>query len=295
MNIVYDLVPETGMMRLKFKDSVINGFKDDTKIIFDKYILPMLAMNDKFVLTGSLSLKLLGFEPIDRVGDIDIGLLSPFTEEEWTTLKNFFGLMSTQSEMYNTDPTYAPKFDPNAHMWQFYKTWNESSPVNGPVGDELQREVGFKMDIFNDEMLRKKDIIEVYLGDFPVRLIHPSITYSYRMRYALDVRTSKTFKYWEQMMDRMKNAKSYYNMIRAIYKMIARVHEHNTTIEDNKEKLIRLRELIDRREEYADTFMDKVFKETIDPFTFIIEQEQEQWAVKANKNNDIKTVDKITL
>jgi hypothetical protein len=26
-----------------------------------------------------------------------------------------------------------------------------------------------------------------------------------------------------------------------------------------------------------------------------IEQEQEQWAVKANKNNDIKTVDKITL
>jgi hypothetical protein len=115
------------------------------------------------------------------------------------------------------------------------------------------------------------------------------------MRYALDVRTSKTFKYWEQMMDRMKNAKSYYNMIRAIYKMISRVHEHNTNIEDNKEKLIRLRALIDRREEYADSFMDKVFKETIDPFTFIIEQEQEQWAVKANKNNDIKTVSKITL
>jgi len=289
MNIVYDLVPETGMMRLKFKDSVINGFKDDTKIIFDKYILPMLAMNDKFVLTGSLSLKLLGFEPIDRVGDIDIGLLSPFTEEEWTTLKNFFGLQSTQSEMYNTDPTHAPKFDPNTHMWQFYKQWSE------PVDDELMRTIDFKIDIFNDEMLRKKDIIEVYLGDFPVRLVHPSITYSYRMRYALDVRTSKTFKYWEQMMDRMKNAKSYYNMIRAIYKMISRVHEHNANIEDNKEKLTRLRELINRREEYADSFMDRVFKETIDPFTFIIEQEQEQWAVRANKNNDIKTVDKITL
>jgi hypothetical protein len=289
MNIVYDLVPETGMMRLKFKDSVINGFKDDTKLIFDKYVLPMLAMNDKFVLTGSLSLKLLGFEPIDRVGDIDIGLLSPFTEEEWTTLKNFFGLQSTQSEMYNTDPTHAPKFDPNTHMWQFYKQWSE------PVDDELMRTIDFKIDIFNDEMLRKKDIIEVYLGDFPVRLVHPSITYSYRMRYALDVRTSKTFKYWEQMMDRMKNAKSYYNMIRAIYKMISRVHEHNANIEDNKEKLTRLRELINRREEYADSFMDRVFKETIDPFTFIIEQEQEQWAVKANKNNDIKTVDKITL
>jgi hypothetical protein len=278
MNIVYDLIPETGMMRLKFKDSVIDSFKDDTKLIFDKYVLPMLAMNDKFVLTGSLSLKLLGFEPIDRVGDIDIGLLSPFTEEEWTTLKNFFGLVSTQSEMYSTESTLAPKFNPDVHMWQFYKQWSE------PAGEELMKEVMFKMDIFNDEILRKKDVIEVYLGDFPVKLIHPSITYSYRMRYALDVRTSKTFKYWEQMMDRMKNAKSYYNMIRAIYKMIARVHEHNTTIEDNKEKLIRLRELIDRREEYADTFMDKVFKETIDPFTFILEKEAEEFTKQQNAN-----------
>lgn len=281
MNIVYDLIPETGMMRLKFKDSVIDGFKDDTKLIFDKYVLPMLAMNDKFVLTGSLSLKLLGFEPIDKIGDIDIGLLSPFTEEEWTTLKNFFGLQSNQYEMYNTDPTQAPKFNPDAHMWQFYKQWGE--PVDNP-GLELHREVTLKMDIFNDEMLRKKDIIEVYLGDFPVKLIHPSVTYSYRMRYALDVRTSKTFKYWEQMMDRMKNAKSYYNMIRAIYKMIARVHEHNANIEDNKEKLIRLRELINRREEYADTFMDRVFKETIDPFTFILEKEAEEFTKQRNTN-----------
>lgn len=274
MNIVYDLIPETGMMRLKFKDGIIDEFKDDTKTMLDRFVLPILAMNEKFVLTGSFSLKLLGLEPISRVGDFDFGLLSPFTEEEWNTLKNFYGLASTQSEMYGGLAENAPKFDPNAHMWQFYKAWGE------PVDGELHREVSFKMDIFNDEILRKKDVIEVYLDDFPVRLIHPSITYSYRMRYALDVRSSKTFKYWEQMVDRMKNAKAYYHQIRAIYKMIARIHEHNANVEDNKEKLLKLRALIDRREEYADAFMDKVFNETLDPFTLILEKENDQFTNK---------------
>jgi antitoxin component YwqK of YwqJK toxin-antitoxin module len=60
------------------------------KEIFEKYILPMLAMNDKFLLTGSLSLKLLGFEPIDEIGDFDLGLLSKFTEDDYHNLKSFF-------------------------------------------------------------------------------------------------------------------------------------------------------------------------------------------------------------
>jgi len=284
MNIIYDMSND-GIMRLKFKDNIVDSFQDDTKQILDKYVLPILAMNDKFVLTGSLSLKLLGFEPIDKVGDIDVGLLAPFTEEEWITLKNFFGLVSRQSKMYgHSENDYVDKkFDPNAHMWQFYKLWSE------PVDNELQKEITFKMDLFNDEILRKKDTIEVYLGDFPIRLIHPSITYSYRMRYALDVRTSKTFKYWEKMVDRMKNAKSYYNTIRAIYKMIARVYEHNTAVEGNSEKISKLRALIDRREQYADSFFEKIFEQTIDPFTFILEQEAEKFSAERAAQNQVKS------
>jgi hypothetical protein len=265
MNIIYDLIPETGMMRLKFKDDILDHFVDDeTKLILNKYILPILAMNDKFVLTGSLSLKLLGFEPIGKVGDIDIGLSASLTEEEWTTLKNFFGLVSSKSEMYNNDSKQTIKFDPNARIWQFYKEWNE------PAGGELMVQVSFKMDIFNDETLRKKDIIEVYLGDFPIKLIHPSITYSYRMRYALDVRSSVAFKYWERMESFMNNAKEYYLKIRVLYKMIARVYEHNTAMEGDKEKINRIRELVDRREQFADNFFDKIFKETIDPFNLLV-------------------------
>ena len=270
MNIVYDINPETGLMKLKFKDGLLSSLNEDNREAFDKYLLPLLAMNDKFVLTGSLSLKLLGFEPLDKVGDFDIGLTSAFTEEEFNTIKNFFGFFTSYGEKYGYEPD-KKGFDPNAHLWQFSKHWE----IN--VNEELSRSTEIKIDIFNDEMLRKKDTIEIYFGDFPVRLIHPSITYSYRMRYALDQRGSTTFKYWECMDHFMKNAKQYYLKIRAIYKMIARVHEHNANVEGNKEKIDRLRTLIDKRENNISEFFEQVFKETLDPFTLILDKEHEQF------------------
>lgn len=270
MNIIYDINPETGLMRLKFKDGLLNSLLDDNKEAFDKYLLPLLAMNDKFVLTGSLSLKLLGFEPLDRVGDFDIGLTSAFTEEEFNTIKNFFGFFTSYGEKYGYEPD-KKEFDPNAHLWQFSKRWEVS------VNEELSKSVEIKIDIFNDEMLRKKDIIEIWYDDFPIKLIHPSVTYSYRMRYALDQRGSTTFKYWERMDHFMKNAKHYYLKIRAIYKMIARVFEHNANVEGNKDKIARIRELADRRENNVSEFFEQVFKETLDPFTLILEKEHEQF------------------
>lgn len=270
MNIVYDINPETGMMRLKFKKDLLSSLNTDNREAFDKYLLPLLAMNDKFVLTGSLSLKLLGFEPLDKVGDFDIGLTSPFTEEEFHTIKNFFGFFTSYGEKYGYEPE-TRKFDPNAHLWQFGKHWSI------PEDETLQRQVEIKIDVFNDEMLRKKDIIEVWYDDFPIRMIHPSVTYSYRMRYALDQRGSTTFKYWEKMDNFMKNAKEYYLKIRAIYKMIARIHEHNANVEGNREKITKIRALADKRAHNMETFFEQVFKETLDPFTLTLEKEAENF------------------
>jgi len=275
MNIVYDINPKTGMMKLKFKDGLLDSLNEDNREAFDKYLLPLLAMNDKFVLTGSLSLKLLGFEPLDRVGDFDIGLTSAFTEEEFTTVKNFFGFFTSYGEKYGHEPD-KKEFDPNAHLWQFGKHWQKEY-----LDSDLARTIEIKIDIFNDEMLRKKDIIEIWYDDFPIRLIHPSVTYSYRMRYALDQRGSTTFKYWERMDHFMKNAKQYYLKIRAIYKMIARVFEHNANVEDNKDKIAKIRELADRRAYNMETFFEKVFNETLDPFTLVLEKEREQFIKQA--------------
>jgi len=255
-NIIYDINPDTGLMRLKFKKNLLDSLNSDNREAFEKYLLPLLAMNEKFVLTGSLSLKLLGFEPLDKVGDFDIGLTSAFTEEEFITVKNFFGFYTSYGERYGHEPD-KKEFDPNAHLWQFGKHWEVS------VDDTYNRTAEIKIDIFNDEMLRKKDIIEVWYDDFEVRLVHPSITLSYRMRYALDIRSSSTYKYWERMKKFMDDAKSYYHHVRKVSKMIERVYEHNWNIEDDKEKINRIRNLIVNREANADMFFDKAFKDII--------------------------------
>jgi len=257
MNISYDINSDTGLMRLKFKKDCLDPLKDK-KEIFEKYILPMLAMNDKFLVTGSLSLKLLGFEPMDQIGDFDLGLLSKFTEEDYHTLKSFFNLRDNINDSYGDISDKPFVFDLDAHLWQFSKQWEESTD-----NPDVNRTMFFKLDIFNDEIIRKRDIITIYYDDFPVRLVHPSITLSYRMRYALDVRGTTTYKYWEKMKALMDNAKSYYNNLRLIQKMSMRVHEHNTSLTDNKEKINQIRSLIQTREFNMDNFFDKVFNTSI--------------------------------
>jgi hypothetical protein len=229
-------------------------------------------MNENFCLTGSLSLKMLGFEPMDNVGDFDLALMDTFTEDEYNAIKNFFQLYNA-SEGYNFDngTPLTNKFDPKAHMWQLRKSWEEV------VNEELGRSRHFKLDIFNDEMIRKRDIIIIHYGDFPIKLVHPSITLSYRMRYALDTRSSTTYKYWEKMKAFMDNAKSYYNHIKSIQKMNMRVHEHNANVEGDNKKIAYLRNLINTREINTDNFFKKVFEETLDPFTLLMEKEHDQY------------------
>ena len=272
MNVMYNIDSSSGLMNLRFKKNILSTLEGDRKDIFEKYILPMLAMNDKFCLTGSLSLKMLGFEVLDRIGDFDFGLMGEFTEDEYNAIKNFFQLHNAgEGYEFNDSNTSVNKFNPKAHMWQLSKGWNEE------FSDDLQRWCHFKVDIFNDEMIRKKDIIEVYYDDFPIKLVHPSITLSYRMRYALDTRSSTTYKYYEKIKALMDNAKSYYNNIRAISKMYARVHEHNANVEGNEKKIEHIRLLIDRRNYNMDEFFKKVFEETLDPFTLLIEKERDQY------------------
>jgi hypothetical protein len=271
MNIKYTIDSDTGLMRLQFKKNVLNPL--DNKDIFEKYILPIMAMNENFCLTGSLSLKMLGFEPMDNVGDFDLALMNTFTEDEYNNIKNFFQLHDSKEGYEFSERGNIPvnRFDPKAHMWQLRKSWEEE------VNEELGRSRRFKLDIFNDEMIRVKDTIVVHYGDFPIRLVHPSITLSYRMRYALDTRSSTTYKYWLKMKEFMDSAKSYYTNIKVISQMYARVHEHNANVEGNQKKIDYIRGLIDRRNHNMDDFFSKVFEETLDPFTLILEKEREKF------------------
>jgi hypothetical protein len=59
----------------------------------------------------------------------------------------------------------------------------------------------------------------------------------------------------------MDDAKSYYNNLRAIQTMNMRIHEHNCSIENNKDRLTYIKNLISRRENNMEDFFKKVFNE----------------------------------
>jgi hypothetical protein len=122
MNIKYTIDSDTGLMRLQFKKNVLDPL--DNKDIFEKYILPIMAMNENFCLTGSLSLKMLGFEPMDNVGDFDLALMNTFTEDEYNNIKNFFQLHDSKEGYEFSERGNIPvnRFDPKAHMWQLRKS-----------------------------------------------------------------------------------------------------------------------------------------------------------------------------
>jgi hypothetical protein len=255
INLLYSIDSSTGLMRLNFNKQVIESLHSDDKIFFEKYILPMLAMNNKLCLTGSLSLKLFGFEPMEKVGDFDLALTELFTEDDYNSIKHFFGLSDSRRGYSWDEEKKISKFDPNAHLWQFTKEWGES------VDEELSKNMFFKMDIFNDEIIRKKDIISVFWDDFEIKMVHPSITLSYRMRYALDSRSSTSYKYWKRMDNFMKDAKPYYNLLNLIQKMVMRKYEHNTNVEKDFKKLNFIKQLSKNREENMEKFVRTVFPE----------------------------------
>ena len=58
---------------------------------YSSLITAMLNLSDKLVLTGGLSLQLLNIVPVKCTSDIDFGLRSMLTEQEFDLIRDFFG------------------------------------------------------------------------------------------------------------------------------------------------------------------------------------------------------------
>ena len=69
---------------------IFNEIKHD---VFDELIVPMMVMQPKLILAGSLSLEILGItRPKDKINDIDFGVTEPLTLDELIILMDFFKL-----------------------------------------------------------------------------------------------------------------------------------------------------------------------------------------------------------
>ena len=185
-------------------------------------VYPLLGMCDKLVLGGSLGLYIMDIMEYDfnkRKPDIDFSLTEPLTAEELNAIKDFFQLefvlgsndYDFEEEVPEAD--LARKIKPAEHFLT-------KELIQLRKFDE-KRNVLYTLDFFNSQYIKSKDIVEVRVPfketpytNFPLRVNHPAITISYKVRYAYDTRVSKQFKHWEDI--EKIDKKKYFQIIKKI-------------------------------------------------------------------------------
>jgi hypothetical protein len=180
---------------------------------FEEYAIPIMnILKDKLVLTGSLSLKLLGV-PFARKelksSDFDFGLRAPLTIDEFVHFKDFFELQSNfeDQEKYNAeDEKREPRpYTPEIELINKLITLKKVK-FNSDNGIDLI----YKMDIFNYDYILPKDIIEIEYKGYIIPVIHPGITISYKAKYAF--RNHQT-KHYDDFKHLIENFQQYNNII----------------------------------------------------------------------------------
>lgn len=169
-------------------------FIDDNDIYTQIKILTNLC--PKLVLAGSISLHVLGIEPLsfkDRKPDLDFALTEPLTEEEFLVIKSLLNLKSS-SDQYFLDLDDTTTQDILKRKTIF-------------LHDE---KTGLNIDIFNSEYHGnfKHNTYNLYPINFGtssephiVYVQHPSITISHKMKYAFLPSYNKRKKHFSDCID----------------------------------------------------------------------------------------------
>lgn len=181
---------------------------------YEDIILPLLNMNEKFVLGGSLALYVMNimdydFNDPNRSPDLDLSISEPLTEEELGVVRNFFNLEFKISNG-DYDTVEHPNLDPSTKDLMPVELEHITKPISHFLTKELiQLEKGeyengaykeiYKIDIFNSHYVKPRDIIHVKYKDYTLRLTHPSIILSYKSKYAYDPRVGKQYKHFEDI------------------------------------------------------------------------------------------------
>jgi hypothetical protein len=204
----------------------INPDKDNVKTLPQKYddiIFALTSINDKLILGGSLGLYVMGIIEYDfknRKPDIDFSLTEPLTEDELLTLKDFFNLDYVVGKG-DYDTTESPdgykikgntKTDKHFAQKELIQLYKFSTEWVIPSGDNGNIE--YTVDFFNSQYIKPRDIVYVDYNGVKLKVNHPSITLSYKSRYAYDNRVGKQYKHFKDIGD--INWKKYFQIVKSI-------------------------------------------------------------------------------
>jgi hypothetical protein len=191
-------------------------------------ILPLMTLHDKFVLGGSLALhilKIMDYDFKERTPDLDFSLTEPFEEKEFMMLVDFFNLSVIKGSNDYGDDGYPTPISTTTSLEKELimlevKT-NFDDIISG--ADDEWRSKYYKMDFFNKNYLKKKDWFELDYFGTTIKITHPSVILSAKMKYATDNRVGKQHKHFQDI--KSIDWKEY-------FKIVKRIQATHTTIEN---------------------------------------------------------------
>lgn len=180
-------------------------------------IIPLMTINDKFVLGGSIALhilKIMDYNFDKRTPDLDFSLTEPFEEKEFLTLLDFFNLSVMRGNNdYNIDGDIIPNINPILSLKKELILL-ESSNIVIDFDETNWKDKYYRVDFFNHSYLNKKDWFELDYFGTTLKLTHPSIILSAKMKYATDNRVGKQHKHFQDI--KSIDWKEYFKIVKRI-------------------------------------------------------------------------------
>lgn len=185
---------------------------------WEEKILPLMAVNDKLVLGGSLGLYILDIISYDwenRQPDIDFSLTAPLEDGEFLSLMNFFNLDIARTkedyEVNNDTGDTRAKVKPAVSSLKKDLIILEHYSAPDEEGQVPKR---FTVDFFNKNYLKPRDYFDLNYFGTMIKMTHPSIILSAKMLYATDNRVTKQYKHFKDIKD--INWDKYFKIIKGI-------------------------------------------------------------------------------
>jgi hypothetical protein len=171
---------------------------------WENKIIPLMSLNDKFVLGGSIALyilKMMDYNFKERTPDLDFSLIEPFEEKEFLTLIDFFNLHPIRTDQdYDVEGNNVIPKNPLEYLKKDLIRL-ENNPgiiIEDDAFKEYKKEY-YKMDFFNKDYLKKKDWFELDYFGTSIKITHPSIILAAKMKYATDNRVGKQYKHFQDI------------------------------------------------------------------------------------------------
>ena len=183
----------------------------------DKIVLPLMSFTNKLMLGGSTALYMIGTMKREPQ-DLDFSLKERLTPSELSHIIDFFNLnYELTSDDYKfeeddfgggnmvaTEPTVETVL--NRDLIQLYH-----------MKDDY---VDYKIDIFNQKLVGKSNIMQVNYQGAVLNMVHPSYCIAAKAKYAFDPRVKASYKHIADLKQIIEddNLKQYYKTVNELSK-----------------------------------------------------------------------------